>query len=702
MKAPRPANEAQRLDSLRSYDVLDTPAEAAFDDLTLLAAQACGVPTAMISLVDENRQWFKSKIGCSAAETSRETAFCAHTILCPHRVLEVRDAEADPRFANSPLVTEDPHIRFYAGAPLVTDAGHALGALCVMDTAPRSLTNDQLAALEALSRRVVAQLEFRRQARELVAREQDATRLLELAKKSGRALLGVLEDEKLAARNLRESEERFRRLIENASDMIAIVGDDGVIRYQSPSTPRLLGYSASEMLGRPAGEFIHSDDRAKVGEAIQQAVAAHDKPVTVEFRIQHKDGTWRVLQSIGKRMLGATGKPQIVVNSRDVTEHRALEQQFLRAQRLEAIGTLASGVAHDLNNILTPMLMAAGLLQNHVAGETERRMLSLIEQSAQRGAGIISQLLAFSRGVEGERIAIKPAHLIREMFQFMQETFPRSIEIGLDVPGDLWQIVADATQVHQILLNLCVNARDAMPKGGCLRLTALNRMIDEKTALRHVPAKPGPYLAITVSDTGQGIPAEVMPRIFDPFFTTKGIGKGTGLGLSTVIGIVKSHEGFVAVESQPGQGTEFRIFLPALTDPTAPAPSLAADPPVRGHGELIMVVDDEAAIREAMGGLLEAYHYRVIKAESGEEAMRLLIKHRGSIRLLLTDMMMPGMDGLALIRALHRVEPAIKVIAVSGLDQEDRRAELVALGVKEILPKPFTPTVLLHAIARQR
>lgn len=701
MKAPLPGNEARRLEALRQYEVLDTAPEAAFDDLTLLAAHICGVSTAMVSLVDEKRQWFKSKIGLSTSETPRDIAFCAHAILRPREVLEVTDARTDPRFADNPLVTGDPHIRFYAGAPLVTADGHALGTLCVMDPAPRSLTVDQLAALQALGRRVVAQLELRRQARELLAREQEAARLLEFAEKSRRALLSVLEDEKLAAQNLRESEERFRSLIENASDMIAIVDEAGIIRYQSPSTPRLLGYSASEMLARPAGEFIHPDDRAKVGEAIRRATTAHDKPVTVEFRIQHKDGSWRVLQSIGKRMLGIAGKPQIVVNSRDVTENRMLERQFLHAQRMEAIGTLASGVAHDLNNILAPMLMVAGILKLRAnTSPRDLELLAIIENSGQRGAGIIRQLLAFSRGLSGERVTLQPKHLVHEMVKIMGETFPRNIVIVESMPGDLWTVEADATQLHQVIMNLCVNARDAMSAGGTLTVEGSNLTLPAEAEISlDTAARPGPYVLLQVRDTGTGIPPEILSRIFDPFFTTKGVGKGTGLGLSTVLGIIKNHGGFLRVLSEPGSGSIFQVYLPAAHGRVAPDRQDLGPPLPGGQGEEILIVDDEASIREATSSLLERHGYRVYTAGSGEEAMKVFLENQATLRLVLTDIMMPGMDGLAWIRALRVLDPAIPIIASSGLDQSQNATEFSALGVGQILAKPFGSAELLKAVA---
>jgi two-component system cell cycle sensor histidine kinase/response regulator CckA len=701
MKAPLPGNEAQRLESLRSYEVLDTAPEAAFDDLTLLAAQICGVPTAMVSLVDENRQWFKSRLGISATGTPRDIAFCAHTILQPHQVLEVRDAGADPRFAGNPLVREDPHIRFYAGAPLVTGTGHALGALCVMDTVPRNLTVDQLAALEALGRRVVAQLELRRQARSLAAREHETARLLELAEKSRRALLSVLEDEKLAARNLRESEERFRNLIENASDMIAIVDEDGVICYQSPSTPRLLGYATSEMLGRPAGEYIHPDDRAKVGESIRQALLAQDQPVTVEFRIRHKDGTWRVFQSSGKRMLGVAGKPQIVVNSRDITENRRLEQQFLHAQRMEAIGTLASGVAHDLNNILAPMLMVAGILKlRSNSSPRDLELLAIIENSGHRGAAIIRQLLAFSRGLSGDRVTLQPKHLVHEMVKIMSETFPRNITITESAPTDLWTVEADATQLHQVLMNLCVNARDAMPAGGNLTMEGSNlALAAAEVAVLAPAARPGPYVLLQVRDTGTGIPPEIVDRIFDPFFSTKGVGKGTGLGLSTVVGIIRNHGGFVKVISEPGRGSIFQVYLPAVEGQEMSDPGDVPATMPGGNGEQILIVDDEEPIREAAGGVLTRFGYRVLLAASGEEAMKMCLDHQGSLRLVITDIMMPGMDGLALIRALRVIDPAMRIIVSSGLIQGQDAAEFTTLGVGGVLAKPFAAAQLLKTVA---
>jgi PAS domain S-box-containing protein len=722
MSAPRPPREAERLQTLRSYEVLDTPPEQAFDDLTLLAAQICHAPLAQISLVDEDRQWFKSRIGSDVTETPRSIAFCAHTILHADEVMEIRDTQIDGRFEENPLVTGDPGIRFYAGAPLVAPDGQVLGALCVMDRAPRTLTSEQVAALRALSRHVIAQLELRRQARELtqelaardrveaelrrqfdqlVASERESNRLLGLAERSRRALLSVLEDEKQSSQSLRESEERFRQLAENITEVFWITDPAmRVILYVSPAYVSIWGRTCESLYASPVNWFeaIHPDDRTRV----MAATASWRKQGKIDeiFRIVRPDGTIRWIHDRGFPVLDRAGEVyRLAGTAADVTERKSLEEQFLHAQRLEAIGTLASGVAHDLNNILAPILMAAGLLKDKIVAPRDLAVLKMIESSAQRGAGIIRQLLTFGRGAQGERVSIQPKHLLREMVQIMQETFPRNLTIEADLPNDLWIVLADATQLHQVLLNLCVNARDAMPGGGTLTLGARNLLVDEAEARRLGQATSGRYLLITVADTGHGIPPEVIGRIFDPFFTTKELGKGTGLGLSTVVGIVKSHRGFVAVESEPGRGTIFKVYLPADAEASATASGTVA-PMAAGCGELILMVDDELPILDAASRVLREHGYRVITAGNGEEAIKLFLEHTETVRLVLTDVMMPVMGGVELIRALRVLAPDVCVVATTGLDYEDTGGELAALGVAEVLSKPCSSATLLLAIQR--
>jgi nitrogen-specific signal transduction histidine kinase/CheY-like chemotaxis protein len=384
----------------------------------------------------------------------------------------------------------------------------------------------------------------------------------------------------------------------------------------------------------------------------------------------------------------------------DITERKRLEEQFLHAQRMETIGTLTSGIAHDLNNILAPMLMGAGLLKGQLTKPADQHLLALIETSAQRGAGILRQLLAFGRSFGSVRVPLQLGPLLKEVGYLMEETFPRNIAIAVNAPVDLWTVQADATQLNQVLMNLCLNARDAMPGGGKLTVDAQNVDLTAKEAQSNPQAKAGPYLVLTVTDTGHGIPWAIINRIFDPFFTTKGVGKGTGLGLCTVVGIVKSHGGFVTVASEPGGGSTFKVYLPAEKGAAAVTIGLEIPMPV-GRGELILVVDDEAPIRETTRQLLEERHYRVLVAGGGEEAVRLFIQQRESVRLVLVDVVMPVTDGATLVRTLRVLDPKLKVIAMSGQAQEDRRAEFTTLGVTEILMKPFESKMLLQAISRE-
>ena len=396
----------------------------------------------------------------------------------------------------------------------------------------------------------------------------------------------------------------------------------------------------------------------------------------------------------------AAGQPKsILAINTDITEKKKLEAQFLRAQRLESIGTLAGGIAHDLNNVLSPMLMAVQMLQLKVADEQGQRMLDLLRTNAERGGEMVRQVLSFARGIGGERAAMQLRHLVREIVKILKETFPKSIEISFRLGEDLAMVNGDTTQLHQVLMNLCINARDAMPDGGRLTIEAENRVVDETCAQMILDARPGRFVMITVTDTGTGIPTEHLDRIFDPFFTTKEVGKGTGLGLSTVLGITKGHGGFVNVYSEPGKGTQFRIYLPALEIPQVTLSDAGHPALPAGRGETILVVDDELAIREITRSTLEAFNYRALTANDGAEAIALYAQHRDEIRVVLTDMMMPLMDGPALIRALRKLDPEVRIIASSGLTENGRAAELTQSGVSTFLAKPYSADKLLKALA---
>lgn len=502
---------------------------------------------------------------------------------------------------------------------------------------------------------------------------------------------------------LRESEERFRAVVENIHEVFWITDpDDARVIYVSPAFEEVWGRSCDTIINRPASAWldtVHPDDRTRVSEAA--ATKRLTGKFAEEYRILLPDGSVRWVRDQGVPVKNAAGRiTRIVGVAQDITERKQLEAQFLRSQRMEAIGTLSGGVAHDLNNILAPMLMAAGLLKERVTDEHDREMLTMVERSARRGADIIRQLLTFSRGVDGERVPLPLRHLIKEIGGIVRETFPRDITLIDRVPSELWPVVADATQLHQVLVNLCVNARDAMPDGGTLSIGAENVELTADDVPVAREAVPGRYVVITVADTGVGIDPTITDRIFDPFFTTKDLGKGTGLGLSTVLGIVRSHRGFITMTSTPTKGSSFRVYLPAAAvEPEEPA-VVSAEPLPMGRGETILVVDDEQPIREATRLVLEQQNYRVVTATDGQAAVSLFLAERDKVHLLLTDVMMPHMGGAALIRALRLVNPQLKVIAISGLDPEGKRAELAALGITEILPKPCGPKTLLDAIHR--
>ena len=382
----------------------------------------------------------------------------------------------------------------------------------------------------------------------------------------------------------------------------------------------------------------------------------------------------------------------------DITERKKLEAQFLRAQRMESIGTLASGVAHDLNNILTPIMMSMAVLRLGIAADKRAALYDTIEASAERGAQIVKQVLTFGRGLDGEKHPLQIDLLIQEMEQMIRSTFPKSITVESVIGPHLWLVLGDATQLHQVLLNLCVNARDAMPEGGTLRLSATNLDIDVSFASMLSETTPGPHVLVEVSDTGSGIPPEILERIFDPFFTTKGIGKGTGLGLSTVHGIVKSHGGLLKVVSEPGHGTTFQIYLPAAPNQAAVAGTAALAPAPAGHGELVLMVDDEPAIANAAKTVLEANGYRVLLAADGAAALAVFGEHMHEVAVVLTDVMMPVMDGVLLLRTLRKMGLGIPVIGSTGLGEKSHLDELKALHVDAILRKPYNACMLLRTV----
>jgi signal transduction histidine kinase len=392
-------------------------------------------------------------------------------------------------------------------------------------------------------------------------------------------------------------------------------------------------------------------------------------------------------------------KARLCINS-DITDRKRLEEQFLRAQRMENIGMLAAGIAHDLNNMLAPILLAAPMLREYVNDVGALKLLSTLEKSAERGANLVRQILAFAHGATGEHRLLQVKHVLRDITSVIAGTFPKSIHLEDYIRSDLWPIEGNPTQIHQVVLNLCVNARDAMPEGGTLRLRAENRVLDLAAAEAIEGARPGLFVVLLVEDTGSGIPPEVATRMWEPFFTTKESGKGTGLGLSTVRGIIENHNGFVEINTVVGQGSSFRVFLPAAEGVETEHLGPAARPVPPGKGELILVVDDEQHIREMTFTILTRQGYRVILAADGAEAAVLFAQRAAEIRLVITDIQMPNLDGATLARALRRIKPATRLLVISGMSPPaGNRAEQKPEEIADaFLHKPFKPEALLAKV----
>jgi two-component system cell cycle sensor histidine kinase/response regulator CckA len=504
------------------------------------------------------------------------------------------------------------------------------------------------------------------------------------------------------AASLRLSEAKLAGILASAMDAIITVDEDQRVLLFNAAAERMFRCPAVEALGESLDRFIPGRFR----EAHREHIRFFGE-TKVTQRAMGKMGALFGLRSDGEEFpieasisqIEDGGHKLFTAIIRDVSEKKRLESQFLRAQRMESIGTLAGGIAHDLNNVLSPILTAVELLQMRLTDESSQRLLNILHTNAVRGGEMIKQVLSFARGVEGEYIPLQPAHLIKEIMKILADTVPKNIEITFSVDPELCSVSGDATQLHQVLMNLCVNARDAMPQGGKLRIEAENVEIDEHYARMNVGAKPGKSVSVGVIDTGVGIPDQNLTKIFDPFFTTKELGQGTGLGLSTVAGIVRSHGGFISVYSEMGRGARFRVYLPAIESAhAAPAKPSQRDLPV-GNGELVLVIDDENAIREVARETLSAFGYRVVVAGDGAEAMAIFAAHRDEVKVVITDMMMPYMDGPATIRALRRLDPKVKIIATSGLKAEDKISGVAQLSVKTFLPKPYTAEKLLNTVA---
>ncbi|MGC3992260.1 MAG: response regulator [Chthoniobacteraceae bacterium] len=461
------------------------------------------------------------------------------------------------------------------------------------------------------------------------------------------------------------------------------------------NSERRYGWHAGEVIGRPVGEVIFEQGAADSA----RRVVRESGEWSGEMAQHHRDGSKLNIHSRWRSVVEEGGAIQfIVMVNVDITEQKQIEAQYLRSQRLESIGTLASGIAHDLNNILTPILMSVGILRARNQAPENQKLIDAIEGSAERGAEIVKQVLTFARGVVGDHMTLQPKHLITELMKILAQTFPKNIHVKSEMTKALSAISGDATQIHQVLLNLCVNARDAMPDGGQITLRASNVMLEVTDQARQPELKPGPHVVMEVADSGSGIPPEVLDRIFDPFFTTKEPGKGTGLGLATVRGIVKSHGGTMVVETEVGRGTTFKVYLPAVEEEEADKEKPALTLPPRGNNETILVVDDEASVRIASVSLLQSHGYQIYTAEDGTDALALYFQRQGDVDLILTDWKMEQMDGYQLACAIRKLRPEVPIIISSGQLTEEDRKVFIEAGFRNFLEKPYKPELLLNTV----
>jgi PAS domain S-box-containing protein len=511
------------------------------------------------------------------------------------------------------------------------------------------------------------------------------------------AVMRAIREAEFAAKN-REVEEQNREqaaLLNVSQDAIFMIDVQDHILFWNKTAERLYGWNATAVIGHEAPGLLPTDP-VKYLEAKQEVLKKGTW--AGELVALNRAGSKLIVESRWTLVRDEAGDPKrILITDTDITEKKAVEARFLRSQRMDSIGALAGGIAHDLNNALAPVIMSAELLKDDPDEAVRHKFLDIIHANAQRATGLVKQILSFARGTGGPREPLQLGPLIGEMKKMIQETFPKSIELSVKIPSKELRIIeADLTEIHQVLLNLCVNARDAMPQGGKLTISAENLHIEKGFTVEKVAS--GPYVKISVADTGTGIPVDVLPRIFEPFFTTKEGDKGTGLGLATVCGIVKHHGGFMDVQTEVGKGTEFRVYLPALVSAAAAEVPLKKEEPPAGHGELILLIDDEETLLELTKTMLESSGYRVVTAQNGVQGIAQFQQRRNDIRLVVTDTDMPKLDGIGAIRAIKTLSPDIPVIVASGSVRNPASFAGIDSTRLKNLSKPYSIGQLLVAI----
>ncbi|MBV8849489.1 MAG: PAS domain S-box protein [Methylobacteriaceae bacterium] len=667
--------EEQRLEALESYGILDTAPEPAFDDIAKLAALTCDTPIALVSLVGAERQWFKSQVGLGMQETPRSASICA-TALHEKDLLVVPDLTRDPRFSSTALVTGEPHVRFYAGAVLRTPQGLPLGTVCVLDHKPRpqGLKEGQAFTLRVLARQVMTQMQLRRA---LLEREK------------------ALSEQEDALAGIRESEERFRVIANSAPVPIWVTSRTGPREFTNFAYQEFLGVSYDEALTFDWRRAIHPDHLPRLLKE-QVAGESSGQTFTLECVYKRADGEWRWLRSISQPRFGPHGERNGFIGiAHDITASKQAEQDLQQmnqlleervtealakqaqteetlrqSQKMEAVGQLTGGLAHDFNNLLAGIVGSLDLMRMRLAqGRTEalERYIDGATNSANRAAALTHRLLAFSRR---QPLAPRPVdvnELITSMEELLRRTTGPSIQIELGLESGLWATLCDPNQLENAILNLVINARDAMPDGGRVRIETANTSLDARDLVAEDEERPGSYVCISVSDTGVGIDPAILDKVFDPFFTTKPLGQGTGLGLSMIYGFAKQSDGYARIHSEVDRGTSVKLYLPRhqrVEEEVAPQEPEQVEREKLGAAT-VLVVEDEAIVRSLIVEVLEDLGYRVLEAADGPAGHGILQSHE-PIALLITDVGLPGMNGRQLADAARERRPGLKTIFVTG------------------------------------
>jgi len=492
----------------------------------------------------------------------------------------------------------------------------------------------------------------------------------------------------------------IQTVLDTAIDAIISIDAEGKIQLFNRAAEHLFGYQANEVIGRNLNLLMPAPYHDEHDQYIRNYLETGNKRIIGigrEVIARRKDGAvFPIDLAVGENKNNSLHR--FVGFIRDISEKKQLEARSFRAQRLESIGTLAGGIAHDLNNVLTPILMSVRLLRKPLSPEDREELLATAQASVERGTALIKQLLAFAGGGETAKTALNVHDIVTEVRSLLEHTVSKSITLKLELADDLWPVSADATQLSQVLMNLCVNARDAMAGIGALTIAAQNVAASHPISCLPFDLPPGRYLRFGVADTGSGIPPEVLDKMFDPFFTTKEFGRGTGLGLSTVLGIVRGHGGGINVYSEVGNGTRITVYLPALMQDSAETRKIAAQKTQSGSGQMILLVDDEAPIRITARHVLKAAGFNVITAVDGADALQQYREHGAAIHAIVLDMMMPIMDGMTTLKELAKLNPNVKVITASGLRPAERDGDTFALKPRAFLQKPYSDEELLKTL----